>query len=409
MSALLCAAAIPFAPATAAAGVADARLGLLPASPERLTPQALPAPLGQAAGTPLEPAVVRECGPALPGVDAPAGEFTAAWRRSGPGWTGGDGTYSVALPDGRFAWVFGDTFVGGVIGGRRTDRGVFARNSLVIQDGGCLETRFGSVAGQPAGFAEPGVGFYWPNQPFVENNLLHIPFTRLVTVGTAQWDFEHAGETDLLSYDLDTFALRSVRTLPGQVQWGTDTADTGHFSYIFGVANDGATLRLARAPRGQISTADWSFWDGRGWSADAAASAPILRNVSAQMSVVEVDDRWVAVSQGQIWDPGVYARVAERPQGPYGRPQLIASFSAPANGWAYNAVVHPAFGQRGGYLLSSNVNTKHELFLTDPALNQPLFARVDLGATVRHAASRQVRSPRPQRPRPRPARQRQDR
>ena len=32
-------------------------------------------------------------------------------RRNG-GWTGGDGTRSVALPDGRILWLFGDTFLG---------------------------------------------------------------------------------------------------------------------------------------------------------------------------------------------------------------------------------------------------------------------------------------------------------
>ena len=34
------------------------------------------------------------------------------FQRAGPGWTGGDGTYSVGLPDGRTAWSFGDTFLG---------------------------------------------------------------------------------------------------------------------------------------------------------------------------------------------------------------------------------------------------------------------------------------------------------
>jgi len=56
------------------------------------------------------------CGPAQ--IQAPAAvpdeAFGQLFVRFGDGWTGGDGTSSVPLPDGRTLWMFGDTFLGQV-------------------------------------------------------------------------------------------------------------------------------------------------------------------------------------------------------------------------------------------------------------------------------------------------------
>ena len=41
---------------------------------------------------------------------------------AGNHWTGGDGTTSVALPDGRVAWLFADTFLGTVNAGHTRSR-----------------------------------------------------------------------------------------------------------------------------------------------------------------------------------------------------------------------------------------------------------------------------------------------
>ena len=48
------------------------------------------------------------------------------------GWTGGDATFSAPLPDGRTAWLFGDTFIGGLTtAGGRDKPFPDIRNSLV--------------------------------------------------------------------------------------------------------------------------------------------------------------------------------------------------------------------------------------------------------------------------------------
>ena len=47
-------------------------------------------------------------------VSVPEAYFTSLFIRDCCGFTGGDGTYSVLLPDGRTVWIFGDTFLGTV-------------------------------------------------------------------------------------------------------------------------------------------------------------------------------------------------------------------------------------------------------------------------------------------------------
>ncbi|MEE4608513.1 MAG: DUF5005 domain-containing protein, partial [Desulfobacteraceae bacterium] len=52
-------------------------------------------------------------GPPTPAA-APDPFFNRLFARTGGGWTGGDGTLSVPLGDGRTLWLFGDSFLGKV-------------------------------------------------------------------------------------------------------------------------------------------------------------------------------------------------------------------------------------------------------------------------------------------------------
>jgi len=63
-------------------------------------------------------------------------------------WTGGDGTFSVELPDGRIIWLFSDTYLGDVNpDGTRSTAPPIASNTAVVQDvngGDLLETKAGA-------------------------------------------------------------------------------------------------------------------------------------------------------------------------------------------------------------------------------------------------------------------------
>ncbi len=63
--------------------------------------------------------------------------FNDYFNRCGPGWTGGDSTYSTPLPDSKILWLFSDTFIGpvGKDGKRDTETAMFVQgNTLALQD-----------------------------------------------------------------------------------------------------------------------------------------------------------------------------------------------------------------------------------------------------------------------------------
>src|SRR6202043_669068 len=56
--------------------------------------------------------------------------------QNGPGWTGGDGTYSLLLPDGTNLWMWSDSYIGTVNPTTRLRSNYLftAHNSLTIQN-----------------------------------------------------------------------------------------------------------------------------------------------------------------------------------------------------------------------------------------------------------------------------------
>src|SRR5690242_1737651 len=102
-----------------------------------------------------------------PAPRVPASDVTAMFQRyadGGDGWTGGDNTASVALPDGRVAWLFSDSYLGHVAADHTRPRdSPFVHNTIVVQQGATLtRTLHGGSAAGPAPLVGPaGDDYYW--------------------------------------------------------------------------------------------------------------------------------------------------------------------------------------------------------------------------------------------------------
>lgn len=74
--------------------------------------------------------------PPAPSQGVPDPVMNVVATQNGPGWTGGDGTYSLPLPDGRVLWMWSDSYIGTVDPSTRLRAGWLftAHNSLTIQD-----------------------------------------------------------------------------------------------------------------------------------------------------------------------------------------------------------------------------------------------------------------------------------
>ncbi|MCW2928749.1 MAG: hypothetical protein JWM86_2717 [Thermoleophilia bacterium] len=334
---------------------------------------------------PLPPAQAR---------DAAIRHFASA--RAEGGFTGGDGTYSIPLPGARSAWVFGDSFVGGVQpdGSRSNDPSTFVRNSLVLQDGEQLRMVTGREDGvpvsvaRPPGTAENRAGllpdeWYWPGHGSAAGDGLQVFMHRFRSPPDRDpadtWDWQYRG-TDVATFDAATGALRTTTpvTPPGDVIWGTAVLDRGDHSYVYGTA--GSDALVARAPRGKLDAADqWTFWDGSAWQRDAALAVRLDGpRVSNQFSVVDARDGGVLLVAQEGFDRTIRAWHADQPQGPFDAGRAVAEIPLqPADRHVYNAVAHPQFTDPDGpgdLLVSFNVGGAD--FMADHRSYRPGFLTV---------------------------------
>ncbi|HEX2084071.1 MAG TPA: DUF4185 domain-containing protein [Solirubrobacteraceae bacterium] len=341
--------------------------------PEEPEPPAL-APFGPACGP---DGLLSERLDAAAAPASPAADFTALFAASRRGYTGGDGALSVPLPAGEVAWLFGDTFLGGIrTDGTRDPQSLLVRNAMVLQDGDCLVT-IPSPAEAPPG------EWYWPARGAVsgDGQRLHTFWTRLRATGDGTFDFEVTG-TALLTHALPSLEQEGdLVELPssGRLFFGAAIVERVDATYVYGV--DEATphrLHVARATTGDLA-GPLEFWDGAAWATDVKDSAPILdAEVATQLSVVDRGTDLVLVSQPPF-EADVEAWTAADPRGPWTAAGTIATLPLVPGAWTYNAVLHPWSQTTDGLLLGYSVHPVDGADLhTRPDLYRPRFTRVAL-------------------------------
>ena len=311
--------------------------------------------------------------------------YDGRWRLNGPGWTGGDGTLSVPLPDGRDVWLFGDTFLGTIDAtGRRPLGGPWTHNSLVIQQAGRVSTLTGpgDTALIPA--EAPGA-WSWPGSGIVEGRTLRVFAHEFARCGDGTWDLDFL-RTRIASFSLPGLGFLGFDRISarGDVIWGNWVLGDSGWTYIYGVPESAAnTAYVARVPRGHLR-GPWQYFDGGAWSTDPAAARPFAGALPNQFGVVKVPGGYSLISMGVAFDPSIFARFARTPSGPFGPPRLLYTAPLLPITYVYGAVPHPEILCRGGLLVSYNVNVQRfqDLF-THPEDYRPRFITVPLSALRR--------------------------
>jgi hypothetical protein len=328
-----------------------------------------------------------------PPLAEPARNFNDLFNRSNGGWTGGDGTVSVPLSDGRSIWLFGDSFLGTVRpDGTRADATPFVRNCLVVQKGALLETRCGDKDAAFDFFPTPTADtWYWPGHGTVEGDRLIVFLHRFAQAGPRLWQWRWTGNA-IACLDLPSLKLAEIVPAPSEngVLYGVSLLPTGRFIYIFGTDASGfpQQAHVARAPAGRLR-GPWTYYDGGGWSPSPAATEPILAGISTQYAVIgarEVYYLFTMDARTPFSNRLVVYR-ARRPQGPWQGPLLL--YEAPetdAHIAAYNPFVHAQFTRNGRVLVSYNLNHIDDpgaLYL-EAAIYRPRFVWVDLAEVDRY-------------------------
>ncbi len=335
--------------------------------------------------------------------DAGTGDVVAGRTE---GWVGGDQAASVALPDGRTLWMFGDTLLGSVTADGTYTRGTrMVHNSFVLQDRGCLDTvdpAVGTVLPDPRQGAAEDV-HYWPQTGVVDGGELVVFAARIEVTGQTLSDFRAVG-SDLAVYALadgQDPVLRSMEATPSSdagpqdTKWGAAVVTSGGHHYVYGVRNVeaplafGTSVQLARVRVGELAdAAAWTFFDGTRYVSDPAAAAVLDgadaaagRGWSQSFSVHTSDGRFVAVyKELDFLGDRVRVAVADDPSGPFTE---VDSFESPSSAeiYTYTALAHPQLALDGGELLVGvSRNSPHlRQVLTDADLYRPQFRGVKAG------------------------------
>lgn len=204
---------------------------------------------------------------------------------AGGHWTGGGGTTSVALPDGRVVWLFTAAYLGPVAADRRRPLSApMVANCAVVQDGDALTaTLHGGTPAAPRALVEAASGdeHLRPAGGAVEGGRLKVLYHRIRD--------GHPVGTVLATFELPSLTPSPVVELPvgTAVHWGSALlAGDGH-TYVYGTEPAPGRMRfahVARATAGDLGGA-WEFWTGSAWSADPDDSRAVLSGVGTAYGV----------------------------------------------------------------------------------------------------------------------------
>ncbi|WP_109507529.1 fibronectin type III domain-containing protein [Nocardioides speluncae] len=327
---------------------------------------------------------------AVPADGMTGAQLTTAFQEYGDTsgrWSGGDGAASVALPDGRVAWLFSDTYIGSVNADGSRGPSTFVNNAIVLQHGTNLQTTVhGGTAAEPKSLVPAPAGeMYWAADGIVEGGKLKVLYGHYKKTGSGSFDVALVG-TALVTFTLPSLAVESTVELPvgATTSWGSAVLADGGYTYVYGSEwEDGIRhLRLARVAAGSIGGA-WEFWTATGWvSSEAQSQRLSLTGIGTGVAVQKVGEQYVLVTVDTHlpFNSAVVAYTAPSPAGPFSGP--VDLFVAPEPGqkegaYVYDARLHPELAPDGRLLVSYNVNTIDPDALNgDASIYRPRFVDV---------------------------------
>jgi hypothetical protein len=283
--------------------------------------------------------------------DRPLDRLWASYGNSATGWTGGDGGFCVLAPGEVRLWVFGDTFLGGLLPGGRRPRGApMVHNTIVIQRANSFETLAGGTPAAPHSLLRPrraAEGYLFYSGPALfHGSVLQLLLPEYHQEGSSLGT-DHPAGSELVRLSYPSMRLLGIERLSdvGGVSWSSWVLVEGGYTYIYGVEDEHTVryMHIARV-RGTNLMAPWSYFDGSGWSPDPSRSIRVMKGVDTAYSVVRMDGVYVLVTRSTI--PSVFSNDIDAyfgcsPTGPFlDRMLLYRAPQALGGSFVYNAVVH---------------------------------------------------------------------
>jgi len=346
------------------------------------------------------------------GTGVPDAPFNTLFTQNGPGWTGGDSTYSQRLPDGRTVFFFSDSYIAStpapngaeVDPTTRMRANVFfqAHNSLVVLNlDGTVSTIAGGDAQNPTSLFVPTNSnnmFWMGDSTVIQTATGDYKLIVYLLEFTSGWAFQG---TSVATLSLPSLSIDSVTPLPqaGRVEWGSSVLQAGGHIFIYGIEDVYTKYpHVARTTSTGLSDkSTWQFWNGADWVSDESASVRIIDAPDSISNEFNVNHIHAAGGDGYVlttmdttpaytaWKD-VVMYFSCTPQGPWTPKQVV--YSIPESGQpdyggagqflVYNPHSHFEFTNEGSVLVSYDLNTSQSADLVWADNYRPKFIRIPI-------------------------------
>jgi hypothetical protein len=347
--------------------------------------------------------------PSAPMVEKaePAPELDKLFRRT-EGWIGADGAYSVPVSDKRTLWLFSDTWVGAIKGGKRKPDGL-VNNSVGIQDamGADAKVTF-AIQKDDKGkyraiFTPPdGDGWFWLFAGYHANGKLYVFLPRFEkTMGKGAFAFRGRDLwLGIVANPLDEPTKWKIKYKPvpfaefggsPKRSFGAAVLRVKDHVFIYGSEEKpgkpfaSRRLLIARAPADRLADFDsWRFFCNGEWKADVKEATVQTEKLGSEMSVSFLPGlkKYALVYSENGLSERILGRFADSPEGPWS--DAIVLYTCPEmkkdkKVFTYAAKAHPHLATGNELVISYAVNS----FELAPVINNaelywPRFVRVTL-------------------------------
>ncbi|MDB6125586.1 MAG: hypothetical protein JWQ71_4579 [Pedosphaera sp.] len=348
------------------------------------------------------------CADSLPSAQS-APEWDALFQHTN-GWTGADANFSVPLSTNKTLWLFGDTWIGEVKDGKRTNT-VMINNTIAIQDGQSRPEFFRGTQldGRPTSFFKPqsGHGYFWPFHGIRTAKGLYVVLQQVENIPDRKpgpFNFHltslslaHIPNPDdppgqwKVSQQKVPFAMYSPK---GDLVFGVSFMREGEFIYIYGFdsrpvnGEAQSSLVAARVPEEHLGELKaWRFFTDGKWEMNAKQVTRMSPGFPTEFSVSYQPalKKYVAIYMANGISGRIVQRTAQTPTGPWSEPVVL--YECPEKSWpektfCYSAKAHPELSTSPDELLITYAANSWELryVINDARLYWPRFVRVKYNA-----------------------------
>jgi hypothetical protein len=331
-----------------------------------------------------------DCAPTNTPSLSPDGALNSLFTgQFGPGWIGGDATYSTALPYGEEAFDFSDTLIGTAQSDGSASVTGMPNNSELIGAMPNLTSDYGGSYTATEPLIPDSNGDAWQVAgTYMENGSQLIFVNEFATVASSLFD-TYTGRSGIavmsLASGTPTFSYLTLIPTDPDTQWGNAVMQSDGYDYIYGIDDTATTfygMKVARFPVGEtLSTSGWTYWNGSAWVAGEGNAAPVQPyTVLSGVIPLENNSGFMAVSVpgGVNNDKTVDLSFACSPTGPWSSPQVVYNVpqvSQYPDEIAYYPTFHPEISGGTGLVVSYNVDSTNGLSALESNVHtyQPQF------------------------------------